>query len=49
MEWENGEKMHDKIISICYNEKRRGKFHVDENGGNHENTECDKYSAVFCA
>ena len=40
-------KIHDKIMSMCYNEKRREKFHVDENGGNHEITECYKYSEVF--
>lgn len=39
--------MHDKIISMCYNEKTREKFHLDENGGHHENTECDKYPEIF--
>lgn len=46
---ENRKVFHDKIMSMCYNEKRRLKFHEDENGGNHENTECCKYSEVFRA
>ena len=30
---ENRKVFHDKIMSMCYNEKRRLKFHEDENGG----------------